>query len=143
MSLNDSLFSDAIWNEVQKKRYIDSVDGDNVILECNVCSNPPANFTWYRHGTVISYDKEYKLNNVSKEDTGYYTCIASTTIDGQIHDHSFNIVLSVNVVSPLSKTNIIVIGSVLTVAFLGFTLLVVLVRKIIARTSKQGMLKYH
>ena len=70
--------------------------GQDAVLDCDVCSNPPASIRWIREpGDIVSILKIYYIHDVTKHDTGNYTCIATNKIKGKtnIEQFVFSIVL--------------------------------------------------
>uniref|UniRef100_A0ABM0MIL6 Myelin-associated glycoprotein-like n=1 Tax=Saccoglossus kowalevskii TaxID=10224 RepID=A0ABM0MIL6_SACKO len=61
------------------------IEGDEYEVECLVDSNPETNGIWIHPDGSLSAGSTLTLNNISRSDTGTYTCFAETVFwDGSI-----------------------------------------------------------
>ncbi|KAK1895808.1 Carcinoembryonic antigen-related cell adhesion molecule 5 [Dissostichus eleginoides] len=58
----------------QKKEH--HQEGSDIVLSCSAHSNPPAQFTWFLNGDLLSDGPELKLMNVQTNQSGSYSCQA-------------------------------------------------------------------
>ena len=64
-----SLIGSPIANDTSQPEFSDAS------LECNAPNTqPPPSFSWFRDSELVSSDRVYTLRNVSREDSGPYTC---------------------------------------------------------------------
>uniref|UniRef100_A0A8C2H060 Ig-like domain-containing protein n=1 Tax=Cyprinus carpio TaxID=7962 RepID=A0A8C2H060_CYPCA len=50
------------------------VEGDSVTLNCSTDSNPPAEISWYKGGTLVGSGRIYSISKISTDDSGEYKC---------------------------------------------------------------------
>ncbi|XDV16224.1 hypothetical protein PO909_016033, partial [Leuciscus waleckii] len=50
------------------------VEGDSVTLNCISDSNPPAEISWIKVGTIVGSGRIYRISNISSDDSGEYKC---------------------------------------------------------------------
>ncbi|XDV16257.1 hypothetical protein PO909_016052, partial [Leuciscus waleckii] len=50
------------------------VEGDSVTLNCISDSNPPAEISWFKGGTIVGSGRIYSISNISSDDSGEYKC---------------------------------------------------------------------
>ncbi|XP_045844002.1 carcinoembryonic antigen-related cell adhesion molecule 1-like [Meles meles] len=53
--------------------------GANLNLSCHATSNPPAQYSWLINGRPQSYTQELFIPNITANDSGSYTCLASNS----------------------------------------------------------------
>ncbi|XP_070550448.1 hemicentin-1-like [Ptychodera flava] len=59
------------------KQIVTVKEGENVILNCEIDSNPEVTYqNWTKDGAVVSTDLSHTVNNVQRNDAGAYVCIA-------------------------------------------------------------------
>ena len=65
--------------------------GQDTVLACDVCSNPPATIRWIREpgGRILSYEHKYSIHGITKHDIGNYTCDATNRINGEEYIKQF------------------------------------------------------
>ncbi|KAM5310300.1 transmembrane and immunoglobulin domain-containing protein 1 isoform 2-T2 [Glossophaga mutica] len=67
-------------------------EGSSVNMVCNVKSNPQAQMTWYKNGSILSLEKnrhqvqqtsesfQLSISKVKKSDNGTYSCVAHSSL---------------------------------------------------------------
>ncbi|XDV16354.1 hypothetical protein PO909_016108, partial [Leuciscus waleckii] len=50
------------------------VEGDSVTLNCISDSNPPAEISWIKGGTIVRSGRIYNISKISSDDSGEYKC---------------------------------------------------------------------
>ncbi|XP_016119820.1 B-cell receptor CD22-like, partial [Sinocyclocheilus grahami] len=50
------------------------VEGDSVTLSCSSDSNPPAEISWFKGGTIVGSGRIYSISNISSDHSGEYKC---------------------------------------------------------------------
>ncbi|XDV16892.1 hypothetical protein PO909_016405, partial [Leuciscus waleckii] len=50
------------------------VEGDSVTLSCSSDSNPPAEISWIKGGTIVGSGRIYNISKISSDDSGEYKC---------------------------------------------------------------------
>ncbi|XDV16356.1 hypothetical protein PO909_016108, partial [Leuciscus waleckii] len=50
------------------------VEGDSVTLNCISDSNPPAEISWIKGGTIVGSGRIYSISKISSDDSGEYKC---------------------------------------------------------------------
>ncbi|XDV16314.1 hypothetical protein PO909_016086, partial [Leuciscus waleckii] len=50
------------------------VEGDSVTLNCISDSNPPAEISWIKGGTIVGSGRIYNISKISSNDSGEYKC---------------------------------------------------------------------
>ncbi|XDV16446.1 hypothetical protein PO909_016156 [Leuciscus waleckii] len=50
------------------------VEGDSVTLNCISDSNPPAEISWFKGGTIVGSGRIYNISKISSDDSGEYKC---------------------------------------------------------------------
>ncbi|XP_037350169.1 transmembrane and immunoglobulin domain-containing protein 1 [Talpa occidentalis] len=73
-------------------------EGREVKLVCKVKSNPPAQMTWHKNGSILNLEKNHhqiqqtseffqlSITKVKKSDNGTYTCIANSALAKETKD---------------------------------------------------------
>ncbi|CAM4445376.1 unnamed protein product [Leuciscus chuanchicus] len=68
------------------------VEGDSVTLNCISDSNPPAEISWIKGGTIVGSGRIYNISKISSNDSGEYKC---KSINEHGEKYSDNVTLSV------------------------------------------------
>ncbi|XDV16220.1 hypothetical protein PO909_016032, partial [Leuciscus waleckii] len=50
------------------------MEGDSVTLNCISDSNPPAEISWFKGGTIVGSGRIFSISNISSDDSGEYKC---------------------------------------------------------------------
>ncbi|XDV16249.1 hypothetical protein PO909_016046, partial [Leuciscus waleckii] len=50
------------------------VEGDSVTLNCISDSNPPAEISWIKGGTIVGSGRIFNISKISSDDSGEYKC---------------------------------------------------------------------
>ncbi|XDV16383.1 hypothetical protein PO909_016127, partial [Leuciscus waleckii] len=50
------------------------VEGDSVTLNCISDSNPPAEISWIKGGTIVGSGRIYSISKISSDHSGEYKC---------------------------------------------------------------------
>ncbi|XP_042573209.1 B-cell receptor CD22-like isoform X1 [Cyprinus carpio] len=50
------------------------VEGDSVTLSCSSDSNPPAEISWFKEGTIVGSGSIYSISKISSNHSGEYKC---------------------------------------------------------------------
>ncbi|KAL0202015.1 hypothetical protein M9458_000033, partial [Cirrhinus mrigala] len=50
------------------------MEGDSVILNCSSDSNPPAEISWFKGGTIVKSGRIYSISKISSDHSGEYKC---------------------------------------------------------------------
>ncbi|XP_036926176.1 transmembrane and immunoglobulin domain-containing protein 1 [Sturnira hondurensis] len=73
-------------------------EGRSVNIVCNAKSNPQAQMTWYKNGSILSLEKnrhqvqqtseflQLSISKVKKSDNGTYSCVAHSSLQRQTKD---------------------------------------------------------
>lgn len=65
------------------------IEGGNVTFTCDTTTNPASSFSWTKDGSVVnatstiilsSDKKQLTIINVSRGDSGHYTCVATNDV---------------------------------------------------------------
>ncbi|KAL0202663.1 hypothetical protein M9458_000681, partial [Cirrhinus mrigala] len=51
-------------------------EGDSVTLNCSSDSNPPAEISWFKGGTIVGSGRIYSISKISSDHSGEYKCKA-------------------------------------------------------------------
>ncbi|CAM4446815.1 unnamed protein product [Leuciscus chuanchicus] len=68
------------------------VEGDSVTLNCISDSNPPAEISWIKGGTIVGSGRIYNISKISSDDSGEYKC---KSINEHGEKYSDNVTLNV------------------------------------------------
>ncbi|XDV16256.1 hypothetical protein PO909_016052, partial [Leuciscus waleckii] len=68
------------------------VEGDSVTLNCISDSNPPAEISWFKGGTIVGSGRIYSISKISSDDSGEYKC---KSINKHGEKYSDNVTLNV------------------------------------------------
>ncbi len=52
----------------------DIVEGASVTLNCSSDSNPPAEISWFKGGTIVGSGRIYSISKISSDHSGEYKC---------------------------------------------------------------------
>ena len=65
--------------------------GNDVILTCDVCSHPPASYSWKRNGEIIEGEtnKQFQIEKITIAALGNYTCVAENKIQNKAYKVEF------------------------------------------------------
>uniref|UniRef100_A0A8C1E9K7 Ig-like domain-containing protein n=1 Tax=Cyprinus carpio carpio TaxID=630221 RepID=A0A8C1E9K7_CYPCA len=53
---------------------VEIVEGDSVTLSCSSDSNPPAEISWFKEGTIVGSGSIYSVSKISSNHSGEYKC---------------------------------------------------------------------
>ena len=64
---------------------------NDVILTCDVCSHPPASYSWKRNGEIIEGEtnKQFQIEKITMATLGNYTCVAENKIRNNAYKREF------------------------------------------------------
>ncbi|XDV16307.1 hypothetical protein PO909_016083, partial [Leuciscus waleckii] len=79
------------------------VEGDSVTLNCISDSNPPAEISWIKGGTIVGSGRIYSVTNISSDDSGEYKC---KSINKHGEKYSDNVTLNVMSVRCFSSVTV-------------------------------------
>ena len=66
---------------------VTALEFSDTSLECSTANiQPPPSFSWFRDSELVSSDRVYILRNVSREDSGPYTCTITNSIGSRSTD---------------------------------------------------------
>ncbi|CAM4464071.1 unnamed protein product [Leuciscus chuanchicus] len=82
------------------------VEGDSVTLNCISDSNPPAEISWIKGGTIVGSGRIYNISKISSDDSGEYKC---KSINEHGEKYSDNVTL--NVMYPPRNVSVLISGS--------------------------------
>ena len=69
-----------------------ALEYSDVTLSCTADDTlPPPTYSWYRDGNLLTNDRLYQLTNVSREDSGVYTCAISNPLGARSTDMQLTI----------------------------------------------------
>ncbi|CAM4462519.1 unnamed protein product [Leuciscus chuanchicus] len=71
------------------------VEGDSVTLNCISDSNPPAEISWIKGGTILQSGETYSITNIKSESSGDYRCSARNN-----HGSQTSAAVNVNIMYP-------------------------------------------
>ncbi|XDV16235.1 hypothetical protein PO909_016037 [Leuciscus waleckii] len=92
------------------------VEGDSVTLSCISDSNPPAEISWFKGGTIVGSGRIFSISKISSDDSGEYKC---KSINEHGEKYSDNVTLNVfysprNVSVSISPSGVIMEGDSVT-----------------------------
>ncbi|CAM4445773.1 unnamed protein product [Leuciscus chuanchicus] len=92
------------------------VEGDSVTLNCISDSNPPAEISWIKGGTIVGSGRIYNISKISSDDSGEYKCKSINEHGEKYSDAvTLNIMYSPrNVSVSISPSGVIVEGDSVT-----------------------------
>ncbi|XDV16173.1 hypothetical protein PO909_016002 [Leuciscus waleckii] len=82
------------------------VEGDSVTLNCISDSNPPAEISWFKGGTIVGSGRIYSISKISSDDSGEYKC---KSINEHGEKYSDNVTL--NIMYPPRNVSVLISGS--------------------------------
>ncbi|CAM4463342.1 unnamed protein product [Leuciscus chuanchicus] len=82
------------------------VEGDSVTLNCISDSNPPAEISWIKGGTIVGSGRIFSISKISSDDSGEYKC---KSINEHGEKYSDNVTL--NVMYPPRSVSVLINGS--------------------------------
>ncbi|CAM4452065.1 unnamed protein product [Leuciscus chuanchicus] len=82
------------------------VEGDSVTLNCISDSNPPAEISWFKGGTIVGSGRIYSISKISSDDSGEYKC---KSINERGEKYSDTVTL--NVMYPPRNVSVLMSGS--------------------------------
>ncbi|CAM4445852.1 unnamed protein product [Leuciscus chuanchicus] len=92
------------------------VEGDSVTLNCISDSNPPAEISWIKGGTIVRSGRIYSISKISSDDSGEYKCKSINK-----HGGKYSEAVTLNVMYPprnvsvfISPSGVIVEGDSVT-----------------------------
>ncbi|CAM4445517.1 unnamed protein product [Leuciscus chuanchicus] len=92
------------------------VEGDSVTLNCISDSNPPAEISWIKGGTIVGSGRIYNISKISSDDSGEYKCKSINE-----HGEKYSDTVTLNVMYPprsvsvsISPSGVIVEGDSVT-----------------------------
>ncbi|XP_077057549.1 B-cell receptor CD22-like [Siphateles boraxobius] len=90
------------------------VEGDSVTLNCSSDSNPPAEISWFKGGTIVGSGRIYSLSKISSDYSGEYKCKSNNT-----HGEKYSDDVTLNIMYPpkhvlVSVSGVIVEGDSVT-----------------------------
>lgn len=75
------------------QRQVEVMEGEDARLTCRAVAGTPApEISWLRNGSVVVFSEELLMKNVSRQDSGGYSCRAD---NGYSEDHTVSVHLSV------------------------------------------------
>ncbi|CAM4462986.1 unnamed protein product [Leuciscus chuanchicus] len=78
------------------------VEGDSVTLNCISDSNPPAEISWIKGGTIVGSGRIYSISKISSDDSGEYKCKSINEHGGKYSDTVTLCVISVRCFSSVT-----------------------------------------
>ncbi|XDV16246.1 hypothetical protein PO909_016043 [Leuciscus waleckii] len=92
------------------------VEGDSVTLNCISDSNPPAEISWFKGGTIVESGRIFSISKISSDDSGEYKCKSINKYGGKYSDTvTLNVMYSPRGVSvSISPSGVIVEGDSVT-----------------------------
>ncbi|XDV16396.1 hypothetical protein PO909_016132 [Leuciscus waleckii] len=82
------------------------VEGDSVTLNCMSDSNPPAEISWIKGGTVVGSGRIYNISKISSDDSGEYKCKSINE-----HGEKYSDTVTLNVMYPPRNVSVLINGS--------------------------------
>ncbi|CAM4450214.1 unnamed protein product [Leuciscus chuanchicus] len=82
------------------------VEGDSVTLNCISDSNPPAEISWIKGGTIVGSGRIFNISKISSDDSGEYKC---KSINERGEKNSDTVTL--NVMYPPRSVSVLMSGS--------------------------------
>uniref|UniRef100_A0A8C2GZI9 Ig-like domain-containing protein n=1 Tax=Cyprinus carpio TaxID=7962 RepID=A0A8C2GZI9_CYPCA len=89
------------------------VEGDSVTLNCSTDSNPPAEISWYKGGTLVGSGRIYSISKISTDDSGEYKCKSRNNHGVKNSDAKYS---DINVSLSISPSGVIVEGDSVTLS---------------------------
>ncbi|XDV16313.1 hypothetical protein PO909_016085 [Leuciscus waleckii] len=82
------------------------VEGDSVTLNCISDSNPPAEISWIKGGTIVGSGRIYNISKISSDDSGEYKCKSINK-----HGEKYSDAVTLNVMYPPRNVSVLMSGS--------------------------------
>ncbi|XDV16262.1 hypothetical protein PO909_016055, partial [Leuciscus waleckii] len=82
------------------------VEGDSVTLNCISDSNPPAEISWIKGGTIVGSGRIYSISKISSDDSGEYKCKSINE-----HGERYSDTVTLNVMYPPRSVSVLISGS--------------------------------
>ncbi|XP_056128114.1 B-cell receptor CD22-like [Rhinichthys klamathensis goyatoka] len=79
------------------------VEGDSVTLNCISDSNPPAEISWFKGGTIVGSGRIFNISKISSDDSGEYKCKSINE-----HKEKYSDAVTLNVMCELMITSTLV-----------------------------------
>ncbi|XP_016113735.1 B-cell receptor CD22-like [Sinocyclocheilus grahami] len=67
------------------------VEGDSVTLNCSSDSNPPAEISWFKGGTIVGSGRIYNISKISSDHSGEYKCKSRNKHGGKYSAVTLNV----------------------------------------------------
>uniref|UniRef100_A0A672LJ41 Si:dkey-27j5.7 n=1 Tax=Sinocyclocheilus grahami TaxID=75366 RepID=A0A672LJ41_SINGR len=82
------------------------VEGDSVTLSCSSDSNPPAEISWFKGGTIVGSGRIYSISNISSDHSEEYKCKSRNQ-----HGETYSDAVTLNVMCEfIIKHNMLILG---------------------------------
>ncbi|XDV16297.1 hypothetical protein PO909_016076 [Leuciscus waleckii] len=82
------------------------VEGDSVTLNCISDSNPPAEISWIKGGTIVGSGRIYNISKISFDDSGEYKCKSINK-----HGEKYSDTVTLKVMYPPRSVSVLMSGS--------------------------------
>ncbi|XDV16287.1 hypothetical protein PO909_016072, partial [Leuciscus waleckii] len=82
------------------------VEGDSVTLNCISDSNPPAEISWIKGGTIVGSGRIFNISKISSDDSGEYKCKSINE-----HGEKYSDAVTLNVMYPPRSVSVLMSGS--------------------------------
>ncbi|XDV16192.1 hypothetical protein PO909_016017, partial [Leuciscus waleckii] len=82
------------------------VEGDSVTLNCISDSNPPAEISWIKGGTIVGSGRIYNISKISSDDSGEYKCKSINE-----HGEKYSDTVTLNIMYPPRNVSVLMSGS--------------------------------
>ncbi|XP_077057566.1 B-cell receptor CD22-like [Siphateles boraxobius] len=82
------------------------VEGDSVTLNCISDSNPPAEISWFKGGTIVGSGRIYSISKISSDDSGEYKCKSINE-----HGEKYSDPVTLNIMYPPRSVSVLINGS--------------------------------
>ncbi|XDV16355.1 hypothetical protein PO909_016108, partial [Leuciscus waleckii] len=82
------------------------VEGDSVTLNCISDSNPPAEISWIKGGTIVGSGRIYSISKISSDDSGEYKCKSINE-----HGEKYSDAVTLNIMYPPRSVSVLMSGS--------------------------------
>ncbi|XP_058601403.1 B-cell receptor CD22-like [Onychostoma macrolepis] len=82
------------------------VEGDSVTLSCSSDSNPPAEISWFKGGTIVGSGRIYSISNISSDHSGEYKCKSRNK-----HGEKYSDAVTLNIMYPPRSVSVFINGS--------------------------------
>uniref|UniRef100_A0A672L7W4 Ig-like domain-containing protein n=1 Tax=Sinocyclocheilus grahami TaxID=75366 RepID=A0A672L7W4_SINGR len=98
------------------------VEGDSVALSCSSDSNPPAEISWFKGGTIVGSGRIYSISKISADHSGEYKYLHNCRPNVHAMKEGVTLILAVLLLLPLlpcygDAVCFIVIAKLLCLAF--------------------------